>query len=433
MFETMDAVQYRALDNDAFEARRSAVLDELENAESTVSIDDLNAEVSIIEQEVQRRNAAVNLRNQNLMAVQGGSGTVIANSANTVNTPDVRVTRSEDPFDTEAYNRAFMDYVVRGIEYPDGLVQPGQHPDYVRTDAFTYTTDIPHFIPTTISRTIIEKMSEYGELWPEVIKMNVQGGLDIRVWDWLPTASWITESTTADYQKAKDATTISFKYYMAEARVAQSFLASLTSEADFQRRYPEKIAEAMVRLLDQAIMNGTGSGQPLGILKETRIPTENKVQIAAADMGKWGTYCTLLKPLTRYYRRNGVYIMNINTWDKYIDGMVDSNGQPIARVDHGLESAHDSGYRLNGKRVKFVEDDILPSYDDANAEESATPFMLFMDLSNYIVNQQEGMRTVKWNDEEANLIKYKIQTVVDGKIGDPYGTMIFSAPGTPGE
>ena len=122
MFETMDAAQYRALDNDAFEARRSAVLAELENAESTVSIDDLNAEVSIIEQEVQRRNAAVNLRNQNLMAVQGGSGTVIANSANTVNTPDVRVTRSEDPFDTEAYNRAFMDYVVRGIEYPDGLV-----------------------------------------------------------------------------------------------------------------------------------------------------------------------------------------------------------------------------------------------------------------------------------------------------------------------
>lgn len=427
MFEPMDAVSYRALDHDAFEKRRASVLAELENAESTVPTADLEAEVSIIEGEVQRRNAAVNLRNQNLMAVKSGSGTVISNSEATVN-HDVRVTRNEDPFDTEAYNRAFREYVTRGIEYPAGLVQPGQHPDYVRDDAFTFTTDIPHFIPTTISRTIIEKMSEYGELWPDVTKMNVQGGLDIRVWDWLPTASWITESTQADYQKATDATTISFKYYMAEARVAQSFLASLTSEADFQRRYPEKIAEAMVRLLDQAIMNGTGSGQPLGILKDTRVEADNKVTIAAANMGKWSTYATLLSPLTRYYRRRGQFIMNIKTWDKYINGMVDTEGQPVARVNYGLGGANDTSYSLMGYRVKFVEDDILPSYDEASGQSADTPFMLFMDLSNYIVNQQEGMRTVRWNDEEANLVKYKIQTVVDGKIGDPYGTMIFSAP-----
>lgn len=425
MFETMTAAQYRSMDAAAFEARRDEVLAELENAESIVSTEDLNAEVSIIEGEVERRNAAVSLRNSRVAAVASGAGSVVTTAGDA---HDVRVVRDEDPFDTEEYRRAFMDYTVRGIEYPAGLVRPGSRPAHVREDAFTTTADVPHFIPTTISRTIIEKMSEYGVLWPEVTKMSVQGGLDIRVWDWLPTASWITESTPAEYQKASDATVISFKYYMAEARVAQTFLASLTTEADFQRRYPEKIAEALVRLLDQAIINGTGSGQPLGILKETRIPAENKVTVAATDMGKWQTYSTLLSPLTRLYRRNGKFIMNINTWDKYIDGMVDSNGQPIARVNYGLEGAHDTGYRLLGKPVMFVEDDILPSYDEAAEETSATPFMLFTDLSNYIVNQQEGMRSVRWNDEEDNYVKYKVQTVVDGKLGDPYGTMVFSAP-----
>lgn len=425
-FTTMDAAQYRALDADAFELRRNAVIAELENADSTVSLDDLNSEVSIIEREVERRNAAVALRNANLNAVANGAGTVVSDNASSVKVVD----RSLDAFDTPEYNHAFYEFVTRGREYPAGLVQPGTKPSYVRDDAFTYTTDVPHFIPTTMARTIIEKMSEYGVIYPLTTKMNVQGGLDIRVWDWLPTAEWITESTTADYQKAKDATTISFKYYMAEARVAQSFLASLTTEADFQRRYPEKIAEAMARLLDDAVMNGDGSGKPLGILKETRIPTENKVVIDGEDMGKWQTYCTLLSPLTRYYRRNGIYMMHRNTWDKYIDGMVDSTGQPIARVDHGVESAHDDGARLNGKRVMFVEDDILPSFDDAQAETSDTPFMVFIDWSNYIVNQQEGMRMVRWNDEEANLIKYKVQTVIDGKLGDPYGTMIFSAKHT---
>ena len=426
MFETMNAAQYRALDSDAFAERRSAVIAELENPGSTVSIDDLNSEVSIIEQEVERRNAAINLRNANVAAVASGAGNVVSSS---VTASDVRVVdRSVDEFDTPEYRHAFYEYVTRGIEYPDGLVQPGQKPSYVRADSYTYTTDVPHFIPTTMANTIIEKMSEYGVIYPLTTKMNVQGGLDIRVWDWLPTASWITESTKADYQKATDATVISFKYYMAEARVAQSFLASLTTEADFQRRYPEKIAEALVRLLDQAIINGTGSGQPLGILKETRIPAENKVTVAATDMGKWQTYSTLLSPLTRLYRRNGKFIMNINTWDKYIDGMVDSNGQPIARVNYGLEGAHDTGYRLLGKPVMFVEDDILPSFDEAAEESTATPFMLFTDLSNYIVNQQEGMRSVRWNDEEDNYVKYKVQTVVDGKLGDPYGTMVFSAP-----
>ena len=134
--------------------------------------------------------------------------------------------------------------------------------------------------------------------------------------------------------------------------------------------------------------------------------------------------------MTLYVRRRGQFIMNIKTWDKYINGMVDSNGQPVARVNYGLAGANDTSYSLMGYRVKFVEDDILPSYDEASGQTADTPFMLFMDLSNYIVNQQEGMRTVKWNDEESNLVKYKIQTVVDGKIGDPYGTMIFSAPKT---
>ena len=68
-FETMTAAQYRSLDADAFEQRRAAVLTELENADSQVSTADLTSEVNIIEQEVERRYAAVNLRYQRVQAV----------------------------------------------------------------------------------------------------------------------------------------------------------------------------------------------------------------------------------------------------------------------------------------------------------------------------------------------------------------------------
>ena len=418
-FETMDAAQYRALDSDAFAERRDAVIAELDNAESDVSFDDLNTEVGIIEQEVQRRNAAVNLRNANIAAVANGAGALVG--APVASTPDVRVTRSEDPFDTEDYNRAFMNFVVRGEQMPSNLVTPGMRPENVRADAFTYTTDVANFIPTTLSNTIIEKMSTYGEIWPLVTKMNVQGGLDINIWDFLPTASWITESTTADYQKAPNPTRISFKYYMLEARLAQSFLTQLTTLEAFQRRFPEKAAEAMVRALEQAIIRGSGSGQPLGILNETRIQSDHKLSKTADDISTWAGWSNILKPLTRRYR-NGYFVMAQDTWDRYINGMVDTTGQPVTRVNYGLDGANNEQLYFMGKRVMIVEDDILPAFDDATNDEA---FMLFTRFSDYLVNQQEGMRAIRWNDEEANLVKDKIQTVVDGKMGDINGTLIF--------
>lgn len=423
-FIPMDAVKYRSLDAEQFDARRAEVIAELENPNSEVSTDILNAEVEIIQNEVSRRNAVTQLRTASVSAVANGAGAVIASTGGNSNGggTDARVTRNEDPFDTEEYNRAFADYVCRGIEYPDGLVQPGQRPANVRDDQFTYTTDVPHFIPTTLSSRIIEKMEVYGELWPEVTKMNVRGGLDINVWDWLPTASWVAESTTADFQKAPDPTPISFKYYMAEVRVAQSFLAAATTLEEFQRRYAEKCAEALVRLLDAGIMNGTGTGQMLGILKDTRITGDHKVSVNEEKISTWAGWANILKPLTRPYR-NGVFIMAQDTWDKYIDGMVDANGQPVARVNYGLDGANNEQYRFMGKRVKIVEDSLLPSFDDAS---NTKPFMVFTRLSDYLVNQQTGMRSVRWLDEDANLVKNKAQIIVDGKPGDVNGTLIFN-------
>ncbi len=427
-FKTMDAAQYRSLDADAFEARRQLVINELDNPESEVSIDDLNAEVRCIEQEVERRNAAINLRNKSLNAVLGGAGTTVATSANTTAGSGVVVTRNEDPFDTETYHRAFMDYVTRGIEYPDGLVQPGQVPENVRVDAFTQTSDVPHFIPTTLANTIISKMSEYGTIWPLATKMNVPGGLEISIWDYLPTASWVTEAKSSDTQKVSDASRIAFKYHMLECKIAQSFLSQVTTLDMFQRQYPEKMAEAMVRALEQAMMNGTGSGQPLGILKDTRMTAEHKVDFAEAAIKTWNGWATILKSVKAPYRARGEWIMSQGTWDAYLDGMVDTNGQPVARVNYGIDGAHTEAYRLAGRPVRIVPEDILPSYDDAKGKTNPTPFMLFGDLSNYIFNQQTGMRSVRWLDEDNNKEKQKIQTIVDGKLGDVNGMLIINAP-----
>ena len=440
-FQKWTAEQYRSADTGALSKRRDEIKKELRNKDSKLTTDELMEEVAALEDAERRAKAADELEKRSAMAAQqrsaaaavaGGAGTVVTGaqaleSAKAAQT-GFSVTRSEDPFDTNAYHEAFFDYVMRDKPFPDGLVQPGTFPANVRADAFGKTTDTPSFSPTTLANQIISKMSEYGTIWPEVTKMSVQGGLEISVWDWLPTASWVTEAKASDAQKPTDATRISFLYHMLECKVAESILANAVSLQAFEAQYPAKCAEAMVRALEQAIVNGSGSGQPLGILKETRLTADNKATFAEADIATWKGWATILKKVTAPYRARGKFVMAQGTWDAYVDGMVDQNGQPIARVNYGISGAHSEQYSLMGKPVKIVPDDILPAYDDAKGQAADTPCILFMDLSNYIVNQQMGMRSVRWADEDTNVIKQKVQTIVDGKMGDVNGTLIISAP-----
>lgn len=423
-FKSMSAAEYRALDDAAFEQRRSAVVAELENADSVVEMSVLDAEVECIEAEVERRNKAVALRSAKIAAVASGEGALKANTP----APKVETVRNEDPFDSEAYTRAYAENIVFGTPMPAGIIERGAIPSYVkpsvaeqfRANQFTTTDDTPTFVPTTLYNKIIEKLDEYGEVYPKATKISVQGGLDIPIWDFLPTASWVTEKKTSDDQKATDASTISFKYYMLECKVAQSFLQNLVSLSMFTNKFPDAVAQAMVMALEQAMFNGTGTGQPTGILTDTRVT--DKVEVKAADLASWKGISTLLSGITRPYRAKGEFYMAQDTWDAYIDGMVDADGQPIARVTYGING--EEVYRLRGKAVNIVPDDILPAFDDAKGK----GFMLFGNLSNYIFNNQMGMRSVRWIDEDNNVIKQKMQIVTDGKMADVNGLRVFTAP-----
>ena len=309
-FEKWSVEQYRSADAAALAKRRDDIKAELRNKDSEFTLEELTAEVDKLEDAEKRAAAVAKLdaaasaaqtRAADAAAVADGAGAVVS-AAQAIGSRKggFEVTRSEDPFDTEAYNRAFMGYVTRGAEYPAGLVMPGQRPANVRADAFTATTDVQHFIPTTLANTIIQKMTQYGDIWNEVTKVNVKGGYEISVWDYLPTASWVTEAKPSDTQKVTDSTRISFLYHMLECKIAQTFLSGLVTLDMFTAQFPDKVAKAMVSALEQSIVSGSGTGQPLGILKDTRVT--NKVTLAEADIAKYPTWAKLLSPVPVPYR-----------------------------------------------------------------------------------------------------------------------------------
>lgn len=316
-----------------------------------------------------------------------------------------------DPYNTEEYRKAFMEFACRGTEIP------------VKFRAATTTSDASAVIPTTILREIISELKTYGNLYAKVRKLNIQGGVNVPILSLKPTATWITANSgtsESSDQKIEAKTNITFSYYGLECKVAQTLLVNVTTLDMFEELFTSLVVEAMVKALDVAIIKGSGSGEPTGITTDLRVPSGNKITLSSTDITKWDEWKKKVFGKMKKSYRQGEFIMAQATFDGYIDGMVDSVGQPIGRVNYGIDGAET--YRFGGKNVEIVEDDILKSYEDAS---SGDVFAIFVNLSDYAINSNMEMTTVRWVDNDTNQIKNKAILIADGKLIDPNGVLLI--------
>ena len=313
-----------------------------------------------------------------------------------------------DAHDTKEYRTAFMNYVCRGVEMPAEM------------RAATVTTDMSAVIPTTIMNEIIQKLDAYGNIWAKVRKINVQGGVEIPILSLKPEASWITEAQASTDKKIQANTSISFSYYGLECKISQSILTSVVVLAEFERLFVSLVVEAMIRALETAIINGSGSGQPMGIVKDTRVPAANVIEMTEADFGNWTKWKkNVFAKMAKAYR-NGTFIMAQSTFDAHIDAMTDTTGQPIGRVNYGIDGAEI--YRFGGKAVETVEPTLVKDFDTADAGDVVA---IFVNLNDYVVNTNMQITTTRWVDNNSNEIKNKALMFVDGKLADPNGVLII--------
>lgn len=318
-----------------------------------------------------------------------------------------------DPLDTPEYRQAFMEFCKNGTPIPAEA----------RGDAVTKTTDASAVIPTTILNEIVKELKSYGNLFAQVRKLNVQGGVNIPILTLKPTATWITADTAtseSDKQQIRANTFVSFNYYGLECKVAQTLLVNVTTLDAFQELFASLAVEAMAKALDIAIIKGTGSGQPLGVTVDTRVPNGNVITLSAADIASWSAWKKKVFGKMKKSYRDGKFFMAQPTFDGYIDGMVDDGGQPIGRVNYGIDAAET--YRFGGKDVETVEDDVIAAYDDASANDVIA---VFFKPSDYAINSNLEMQTVKWVDNDTNEIKNKVIMICDGKLVDANGVLVI--------
>jgi HK97 family phage major capsid protein len=293
--------------------------------------------------------------------------------------------------ENKEYRNAFMGYVLRGTPIPAEL----------RADANTTTGDAGSVIPTHLVNQIIEKFDNVGMILPLITKTSYKAGVEIPTSSVKPVATWVSEGAGSDRQK-KATGKITFAYYKLRCEISMSMEVGTMALSAFEAKFVENVAKAMTYAVENAVINGTGSGQPKGILTETG---------ATVDGG--ATYekvCEAEGKIPVEYEVGAKWCMNKKTFMKFV-AMVDQAGQPIARVNYGIAG--------KPERTLLGRDVVVSPYV---ADDKAFVF----DFADYVLNTIYDMGISKKQDWETEDLLTKAVMSVDGKVVDAGSLVIFN-------
>lgn len=389
------------------EQRLAAIKAELETRAAELTAEEITAlekEVGELQTERAAIDAAVEKRNALLASIAAGEQ--VAGTEPTV-LRAFPASNGEDEaeqgkYGSMAYRKAFMEYVTRGAAIPA---------EY-RTDANTKTTDVGAVVPTTILDKIISKMESVGGIYALVTKTAYKGGVSIPKQTAKPVATWVAEGNGSDKQKYAGGN-ITFAYHKLRCAVSVSFEVDTMSIAAFEALLVNNIVEAMLKALEAAIVAGTGNGQPTGIINSEVVA--ETVEVAEIS---YNTLVEAEAAVPEAYENNAKWCMSKKSFMSFV-GMVDANGQPIARINYGIGGKPER--YLLGREVVCTEH--LPNF--AAAETVGKKFAFIFDFANYDLNTNYAIGIKKYEDNDNDDQITKGIMLADGKVIDGNGLVIL--------
>ena len=285
-----------------------------------------------------------------------------------------------------AYRNAFMEFVLRGTPIPAEL----------RADQNTLTSNVASVIPTELVNQIIEKFDNVGMILPIISKTSYAAGVVIPTSTVKPVASWVAEGAGSDRQK-KTTGSVVFTYHKLRCEISMSMEVGTMALSAFEAKFVENVAKAMVYAIENAVINGSGSGQPTGILT-AEVPDGQNLSGALT----FAQLATVEGVIPVEYETGAKWCMNKKTFAK-IMGLTDDNGQPVARVNYGVGTALE--------RAIFGRDVVITPY-------VADGVAFVYDFSDYVLNTIYDMGISKKQDWKTEDLLTKAVMSVDGKPVD---------------
>ena len=215
-------------------------------------------------------------------------------------------------------------------------------------------TNVSGAIPTMTSERIFNKIREIAPLLGEVTLLNVAGNVNFAVEGTNNDAALHTENAELTAQSDTLVTVSLAGYEIAKLVRISATVQTMTINA-FEGWLADLLAENIATVIENYMINGTGSSQPKGVEKaQVWSDTNNAVDWNAASP----TYAELTETISYlkggYYRR-AKWLMNHKTFWNRVQAIRDDAKAPIVKEMGGK-------YYILGKEVLFsdyVLDDVI--------------------------------------------------------------------------
>lgn len=294
-------------------------------------------------------------------------------------------------YDSVEYRTAFMNYVATGDR---------SFVNRFTNDAPASTSDNGVVIAPTVVSRIVEKMEVIGNILPLVTRTAFPAGAVVPTKNVKPVASWVAEGAGSTKQGSALGS-ITINGYKLRCEVSMTLELSVKALAFFEKNFVDAVSTAMTKGLELAIVAGTGEGQPKGIATSTPLDNHTVTIAKTADV-KFKDIQAAEGMVPEGYD-NAVWLMSKANFDNNIAGMTDNNGQPIARVNVGLNDKLERS--IHGRKVVLTN--LIPA--------NSGIIGIIFDMSDYMLNTNYAMRITSrenWDNENREV---KAVLVADGK------------------
>lgn len=330
-----------------------------------------------------------------------------------LSTMQKRNAQSEDGYSSMEYRTAFRNYIANG------------NAQELRAAAGNTTTgdNVGNVIPTNLLNQIMEKIESVGTIYKLVSKTSYPVGQTIPREALKPVATWVGvsgknsgEGLGSTVGKGTTlATSIVFAHFKLRCEVAMTEEVATMALPAFEALFVKNVALAMLRAIEFAIVEGTGEGMPTGILSAT-VPNGQAIEITAAGKLNYDLLCKVEAAIPAQYEAGAKWCMTKKTFMSFI-GMVDTVGQPIARVNYGVNGKPERV--LLGRDVVIYEPQAnskLGNYADTVSADTLVAFVC--DFGDYTLNTNYDLgiqHKIDWDNEDH---RTKAVAAYDGKFVD---------------
>ena len=326
--------------------------------------------------------------------------------------------REENVLESAEYREAFRSLWTRGTPIPADLNARARAyvntlPEEQRAGMPINTSNTAAVIPLTIMRQVINKIrTPFGNIYDRVRKTSIAGAVEYPIGEFEADFHWVTEDTQSPEQDIGAVATVSFGYFEAELRIAQTFLSALLSIDAFEAEISNVIARAYRKFMDYAIVNGTGKGQITGLAAATT----KSISMTAAQMNDWKQWDKrFFAELTPGYE-DGIFIFARSTVIKYLKTMSDANNRPLFYEATGLtvgdgDRVDDRGFFF-GREIAMTVPAIVQDFDTANQNDIIG---YYFQPNSYVLNENYGFAVDRYYNYERRKWITVATVVVDGK------------------